>query len=202
MGAMRVRSCVVRVTKSCTDPLSSVWGAGIAAEAIYPPHLPPWLASSNFVRSSGCQYVFLFLSSYPFIWTSCVTLNIYPIHQALYNTNKTLYCVYIRDLGLARNLISSWSHLLLMKWLWTMGEANHRSSSTLEYQPVKPAWWRSFKMSKFWWKQPLIFESIEMLFETERFLFYICMKKIKSWVWFAEYLLTPSLLQHYAFFSI
>ena len=43
MDAMGASVCNCRVIKSCMDPISSVWRAWIAVEAVYPPQLPPWL---------------------------------------------------------------------------------------------------------------------------------------------------------------
>ena len=39
IDAMEVSVCNCRVIKSCTDPISSLWRAGIAIEMVYPPQL-------------------------------------------------------------------------------------------------------------------------------------------------------------------
>ena len=43
IDAMEVSVCNGRVIKSCMDPISSLWRAGIAIEMVYPPQLPTWL---------------------------------------------------------------------------------------------------------------------------------------------------------------
>ena len=50
MDAMGASVCNGRVIKSCMDPISSVWRAEIAVEAIYPPQLPPWLGFVSSVK--------------------------------------------------------------------------------------------------------------------------------------------------------